>query len=84
LHDKIVGNSATHFYGKLNAPVQIQAAKDLAAARGGRLDGIGGLGAGDFYLGAGASTVRLHAPMCLSHHAASPPTEDEVLRIARG
>lgn len=83
LHDKIVGNSATHFYGKLNAPVQIQAAKDLAAARGGRLDGIGGLGAGDFYLGAGASTVRLHAPMCLSHHAASPPTEDEVLTIAR-
>lgn len=84
LHDKIVGNSATHFYGKLNAPVQIQAAKDLAAARGGRLDGIGALGAGDFYLGAGAATVRLHAPMCLSHHAASPPTEDEVLRIARG
>ncbi|MGC5024993.1 helicase HerA domain-containing protein [Tsukamurella sp. DT100] len=84
LHDKIVGNSATHFYGKLNAPVQIQAAKDLAAARGGRLDGIGGLGAGDFYLGAGAATVRLHSPMCLSHHAASPPTEDEVLAIARG
>ncbi|KXO96270.1 helicase HerA domain-containing protein [Tsukamurella pseudospumae] len=84
LHDKIVGNSATHFYGKLNAPVQIQAAKDLAAARGGRIDGIGGLGPGDFYLGSGASTVRLHAPMCLSHHAASPPTEDEVLRIARG
>lgn len=84
LHDKIVGNSATHFYGKLNAPVQIQAAKDLAAARGGRLDGIGGLGAGDFYLGAGATTVRLHSPMCLSHHAASPPTEDEVLAIARG
>ncbi|MGX9295988.1 helicase HerA domain-containing protein [Tsukamurella paurometabola] len=84
LHDKIVGNSATHFYGKLNAPVQIQAAKDVAAARGGRLDGIGALGAGDFYLGAGATTVRVHAPMCLSHHAASPPTEDEVLRIARG
>ena len=84
LHDKVVGNSATHFYGKLNAPVQIQAAKDLAAARGGRLEGIGGLGAGDFYLGAGAETVRLHSPMCLSHHAASPPTEDEVLRIARG
>ncbi len=84
VHDKVVGNSATHFYGKLNAPVQIQAAKDLAAARGGRLDGIGGLGAGDFYLGAGDATVRLHAPMCLSHHAASPPTEDEVLRIARG
>ncbi|MET9328447.1 DUF87 domain-containing protein [Tsukamurella sp. NPDC003166] len=83
LHDKIVGNSATHFYGKLNAPVQIQAAKDLASARGGRIDGIGGLGPGDFYLGAGASTVRLHAPMCLSHHAASPPTEDEVLAIAR-
>ncbi|TWS19117.1 DUF87 domain-containing protein [Tsukamurella asaccharolytica] len=83
LHDKIVGNSATHFYGKLNAPVQIQAAKDLAAARGGRLDGIGGLGPGDFYLGSGAATMRLHSPMCLSHHAASPPTEDEVLTIAR-
>lgn len=83
LHDKVVGNAATHFYGKLNAPVQIQAAKDLAAARGGRIDAIGGLGPGDFYLGAGDSTVRLHSPMCLSHHAASPPTEDEVLRIAR-
>ncbi|WP_019202336.1 helicase HerA domain-containing protein [Tsukamurella sp. 1534] len=84
LHNKVVGNSATHFYGKLNAPVQIQAAKDLAAARGGRIDAIGGLGPGDFYLGSGQSTVRLHSPMCLSHHAASPPTEDEVLRISRG
>ncbi|GAB3129363.1 hypothetical protein GCM10027289_11580 [Tsukamurella serpentis] len=83
LHDKVVGNSATHFYGKLNAPVQIQAAKDLAAARGGRIDAIGGLGPGDFYLGAGASTVRVRTPMCLSHHAASPPTEDDVLAIAR-
>ncbi|ADG80007.1 AAA ATPase OS=Tsukamurella paurometabola (strain ATCC 8368 / DSM / CCUG 35730 / CIP 100753 /JCM 10117 / KCTC 9821 / NBRC 16120 / NCIMB 702349 / NCTC 13040)OX=521096 GN=Tpau_3423 PE=4 SV=1 [Tsukamurella paurometabola] len=83
LHNKIVGNSATHLYGKLNAPVQIQAAKDLAAARGGRIDAIGGLGPGDFYLGAGSDTLRLRAPMCLSHHPATPPTEDEVLRISR-
>ncbi|GAA1009662.1 hypothetical protein GCM10009551_092540 [Nocardiopsis tropica] len=83
LHNKIVGNSATHLYGKLNAPVQIQAAKDLAAARGGRIDAIGGLGPGDFYLGTGNDTIRLHAPMCLSHHPATPPTEDEVLRISR-
>lgn len=83
LHNKIVGNSGTHFFGRLNAAVQIQAAKEIAAARGGTAAAIGTLTPGRFYLGTESGTGAVHSPMCLSHHPASPPTEDQVLAAAR-
>ncbi len=83
LNDKIPGNAATHVFGKLGVPVQIQAAKEMAQARNGNVDGIGRLEPGSFYLGTGAGTPRITTPMCLSFHPASPPTEDEVIERAR-
>ncbi|MFF2083491.1 helicase HerA domain-containing protein [Nocardia sp. NPDC058176] len=84
LHNLVTGNAATQFFGLLNAPVQIQAAAELARAKGGRIDDVARLPAGSFY-GAteGAGFGKLGTPMCLTHHPPSALTEDEVLRRAR-
>ncbi|MEV6065707.1 DUF87 domain-containing protein [Nocardia sp. NPDC052001] len=85
LSNMVTGNAATQFYGLLNASVQIQAAKDLARAKGGQVDDISRLSAGRFY-GAteGLGFAKITVPMSLSHHPSSALTEDEVLRRARG
>ncbi|MFC4373412.1 ATP-binding protein [Nocardia halotolerans] len=84
LHNLVTGNAATQFFGLLNAPVQIQAAAELARAKGGSVDDIARLPAGRFY-GAteGAGFGKLTVPMCLSHHPPSALTEEEVLVRAR-
>ncbi|MEU4648982.1 ATP-binding protein [Nocardia fluminea] len=84
LDNKVVGNTAIQFFGKLGTAVQIQAAKGIAATWGGNVDDIGRLRTGQFY-GAteGRAFRKLATPLCLSHHPASPPTEAEVLERAR-
>ncbi|MGW5051380.1 helicase HerA domain-containing protein [Actinokineospora sp. NPDC004072] len=84
LHNVVSGNAATQFFGLLNAPVQIQAATDLARAKGGRIDDVSRLPAGQFY-GAteGTGLSKIKVPMCLSHHPATALTEEEVLDRAR-
>lgn len=84
LDNRVTGNTAIQFFGRLNAPVQIQAAAELARAKGGHVDDIARLGAGSFYGSTeGAGFAKLTVPMCLSHHPASALTEDEVLTRAR-
>ncbi|WP_440898858.1 helicase HerA domain-containing protein [Actinosynnema sp.] len=84
LHNSVTGNTATQFFGRLTAPAQFQAALDLAAARGGRVDDVSRLNAGRFY-GAteGTGFTKLSLPMCLSHHPQGALTEVEVLARAR-
>lgn len=83
LHNAIPGNATTQFFGLLNAPAQIDAARELAKAKGGDVPGIGRLSAGEFYLATeGASFQRIRTPMCLSHHPSSTLTEDEALARA--
>lgn len=84
LHNMVTGNAATQFFGLLNASVQIQAATELARAKGGRVDDISRLPAGRFY-GAteGMKMGKIQVPMCLSHHPSSALTEEEVLHRAR-
>ncbi|GAB3922155.1 DUF87 domain-containing protein [Kribbella albertanoniae] len=85
LHNRIPGNATTQLYGLLNVAVQINAAKELAKAKGGSVDDIARLTAGEFYAATeGTSFTRVRVPMCLSHHPASPLTADEVITIARG
>jgi len=85
LHNSIPGNATTQFFGLLNAPAQIDAARELARAKGGDIPAIGRLSAGEFYLAAeGSGFRRIRTPMCLSCHPASPLTEDEVLARAAG
>ena len=84
LHNQIPGNATTQFFGLLNAPAQIAAAREMAAQKGGDAQGIARLRPGEFF--AASDTVafqRVRSPMCLSHHPRSPMTQEEVLELAR-
>jgi len=84
LNNKIPGNCATQFYGRLNAPVQIEAAKEVARVKGGTVPDIGKLPAGEFYTAVEESVfVRTKTRLCLSYHPKSPPTEEEVIALAK-
>ncbi|MEU5909328.1 DUF87 domain-containing protein [Micromonospora sp. NPDC047527] len=84
LHNQISGNATTQFFGLLNAPAQIDAARQLAEAKGGRLPDIGLLSSGEFYVaGAGFSFVKVRTPLCLTHHPRAPLTPEEVVARTR-
>ncbi|GAA3621563.1 DUF87 domain-containing protein [Kineosporia mesophila] len=83
LHNRIPGNASTQFYGRLNAPAQIQTAREIARQSGGDASDIGTLGIGQFYVGVGGKPfVKIHAPMMLSHDG-GPLSPEEVLDRAR-
>jgi hypothetical protein len=85
LHNRIPGNAATHFFGRLSVPVQIEAAREMAKVKGGDVPDIGNLTAGEFYIALeGEPPHRARTPMCLSHHPSSPLTDEEVMARARG
>ncbi|MGX4652771.1 ATP-binding protein [Micromonospora sp. SCSIO 07396] len=84
LHNRIPGNAATQLYGRLNSPIQIEAAREMAKAKGGDIVDVARLGTGEFYLAAeGAAPVKIRTPLSLSHHPRSPLTAEEVLDRAR-
>jgi len=84
IHNRIIGNAATQFYGFLNSPVQIAAAREVAAAKGSAVLEISRLEAGQFYtVGEGTPFRKVSVPMCLSYHPASALSAEEVLARAR-
>ena len=84
LHNRIPGNAATHFFGRLSVPVQIEAAREMAKVKGGDVPDIGNLTAGEFYIALeGEAPHRARTPLCLSHHPSSPLTDEEVMARAR-
>ena len=83
LNLNIPGNAATQFYGLLNAPAQIETAREMARAKGGLVDDISRLRVGNFYVATeGEAFHRVVEPWCLSFHPSSPPSADEVLALA--
>jgi hypothetical protein len=84
LHNRIPGNAATHFFGRLSVPIQIEAAREMAKVKGGDVPDIGNLTAGEFYIALeGEAPHRTRTPMSLSHHPSSPLTDEEVMQRAR-
>ncbi|MCG8914314.1 DUF87 domain-containing protein [Actinokineospora sp. PR83] len=84
LHNQVVGNTMTQFFGRLNSPAQIAAANDMARAKGSPVADISRLERAQFYVsGEAFGFRRVTTPLCLSHHPASPLTPDEVLDRAR-
>ncbi|WP_249997462.1 helicase HerA domain-containing protein [Actinoplanes sp. M2I2] len=84
LHNRIPGNAATQMYGLMNSPIQIEAARDMAKAKGGDVPDISRLTVGEFYLAAeGAPPRKIRTPLSLTHHPRSPLTAEEVLARAR-
>ncbi|WP_405086547.1 helicase HerA domain-containing protein [Microbispora sp. NBC_01389] len=85
LHNRITGNAATQFFGLLNAPAQITAARELARAKGGDVPDVARLRSGQFYAAVeGGSFTKVRTPLCLSHHPSNPLTSEEVVARARG
>jgi hypothetical protein len=84
IHNRIVGNAATQFYGFLNSPVQIEAVKEMAHAKANATINVSRLGAGTFYVAAeGAGFRKIAVPMCLTHHPKSALSAEEVLARAK-
>ncbi|WP_066365527.1 ATP-binding protein [Herbidospora mongoliensis] len=83
LHNQIPGNAATQFFGLLNAQVQIDAAKEMARAKGGSANDISSLITGQFYVAPeGSGFAKVRTPLCLSHHPRAPLTTEEVIERA--
>jgi DNA helicase HerA-like ATPase len=84
LHNQIPGNATTQFFGFLNVPVQIQAAKEMALAKGGNVSGIAQLRPGEFFVASdGLAFQRIRCPLCLSYHPKSPLTQEEIIQLAQ-
>lgn len=84
LHNGIPGNANTQFFGRLNSPAQIDAAKGMAKAKAGDASDIGKLRIGQFYAaGEGFAFQKIQTPLCLTHHPKSPLTAEEVVTRAR-
>ncbi|QOC94994.1 ATP-binding protein [Micromonospora craniellae] len=85
LHSQIPGNAATQFFGLLNAPVHIDAAREMARFKGGDVPDISRLSSGQFYVAVEGQPFRkARMPLCLTHHPASPlPAEDVIARAQR-
>lgn len=85
IHNQVVSNCTTQFFGRQSAPATIAAAQEILAANGGSAADIGKLGAGEFYFATEGSgrPAKLRTPLCLSCHPANPPTPEEVIRQAK-
>lgn len=83
LHNRIPGNAATQFFGLLTSMTQIDAAQEIARAKGSPIADVGRLATGQFYAAvAGGEFVKVQAPICLSHHPKSPLSNEEVVERA--
>jgi DNA helicase HerA-like ATPase len=84
IHNRVVGNAATQFYGFLNSPAQITAAQEVARAKDSTALDISRLRSGEFYaVSEGTPFRKVSTPMCLSYHPASALSAEEVLMRAR-
>jgi hypothetical protein len=84
LHNRVAGNATTQFFGLLNSPVQLDAARDMAKLKGGDVPDLSRLSSGEFYVAVeGEAPQKVRTPMCLSHHPRAPLTNDEVMTRAR-
>ena len=84
IHNRIPGNATTQLFGLLNAPVQIDAAREMARVKGGDVPDIARLQVGQFYAAAeGHELQKIQTPLCLTHHPRSPLTTEEVVDRAR-
>lgn len=65
------------------SPIQVEAAREMANAKGGDVPAVSRLSSGEFYLATeGAAPHKLLTPLCLSYHPRSPLTNEEVVARA--
>lgn len=80
----IVSNCSTLLGGKMASPAAIEALQKLLADKGTSASDVGSLQRGTFYFGTSSDKPRkVKTSLCLSYHPSTPPSETEVLEIAR-
>lgn len=85
LDNHIPSNAATQFFGRLGAGAPVDAAREIAKSKGSTATDFADLKAGTFYVSAEAEGfTKVSTPLCLSHHARSALTPEEVTARARG
>jgi len=82
---QILSNCTTQMFGKQNSPTAIGTVQELLSAKGGEGNDVPRLSRGQFYMHTEgfARPVKVHTPLCLSHHPATPPSEHDVVDLAR-
>ncbi len=82
---QILSNCTTQLFGKQNSPTAIGTVQELLRAKGGEGNDVPRLGRGQFYMHTEgfARPVKVQTPLCLSRHPATPPSEEEVVDLAR-
>ncbi len=84
IEHSIVSNCSTLLAGKMSSPAAIAALEQLLADKGATATDVGKLPRGTFYFGTGAEKPRkIATSLCLSYHPSTPPTEAQVLELAR-
>jgi len=80
----IIANCTIQFYGRANSPAAIGVVQEQLRLRGGSGQDVARLERGQFYATTESLNppVKVQAPLCLSHHAATPLDEGEVLARA--
>jgi len=84
IEHSIVSNCSTLLGGKMSSPAAINALEQLLADKGTSASDVGKLPRGTFYFGTSPEKPRkVTTSLCLSYHPSTPPTESQVLELAR-
>jgi len=83
IDSRITGNAATHVYGRVMVPAQVNAVSEMVRSRGDEAPLISKLTTGRFFISLeGTPLTETTVPMCLSHHG-TPLEESEITARAR-
>jgi len=84
IEHSIVSNCSTLLAGKMASPAAIDALQQLLSDKGTRATDVGTLKRGVFYFGSAPDKpVKVATSLCLSYHPSTPPSESDVLEVAR-
>jgi hypothetical protein len=84
IEHSIVSNCSTLLAGKMASPAAIDALQQLLSDKGARATDVGTLKRGTFYFGSAPDRpIKIATSLCLSYHPSTPPSEGEVLDVAR-
>jgi DNA helicase HerA-like ATPase len=84
IEHSIVSNCSTLLAGKVASPAAIDALHQLLSDKGTRATDVGTLKRGTFYFGSAPDKpFKIATSLCLSYHPSTPPSEAEVLDLAR-
>lgn len=84
IDNKAVANCSTLLVGRANSPAAIDTVQELIKDKGGTASDVAKLDRGIFYFSTAPERPRkIATSLCLSYHPSSPPSEAEIVALAR-